>query len=695
MINIFIASIILAIWAVVLFIEKSIGLSMLLFAVPFTFFLINILEKNNKIVNKKAKLLIIPIVLLSSTYFIYNNSFFNTLNLLVIPLLVIFMIWQLFDENIEIKFSLIGKIFGMLLTPLNLFSEAFTKTKQELKEKYKASKQYKNNENIKKVIRAILITLPVILVVIALLSSADQAFGNIFKQIFYWIQTAINQMQISVILIKIISAIIAFIYLLGGFYFVSHKYVKNEQDTEKTTKSKDIFTMKIMLGSLNVIYFIFCIIQLRALFINDVSINYAEYARQGFFQLMIVSIINLVTILYAKKNDKKSKYISIMCVIMVAFTFIILISSAYRMYLYESAYGYTLLRLLVYFSLFTEGILLIPTVMYILNKRINLKIAYFSIIIVIYLGMNFINFNKIIAKRNVDRYETTGKIDIAYMNEIMGPDTVEEEIRLFDNKNFNDITENLKKVYLRTMYNELEKERMDFRDFNISKLLAKEVIKAKLGNDLEVNQTIYELESNININTNTNTQNDSTKNKDIICGIVKKKTGNQLEISYAKDAWESLGIVNFSDNTVRNKQNINVGDWVEVSGVVSSNSITNVKSYEADMITVTTEKNYQKELKEKLLGITKLNTEIVFNYESEGGGDGYVFCSLNFGEYSSEPEAYVKINYNENTQMYLGMGRHLQSNYGIHKYEIVDVTFTKPVTDVNNINANMFEYIAD
>ena len=45
--------------------------------------------------------------------------------------------------------------------------------------------------------------------------------------------------------------------------------------------------------------------------------------------------------------------------------------------------------------------------------------------------------------------------------------------------------------------------------------------------------------------------------------------------------------------------------------------------------------------------------------------------------------------------MYLGMARHLRSNYGIQEHELVDVTFTKPVTDVNNITAKMFEFIAD
>ena len=80
MISIGMGALLFAIWLVILFLGKSIGLSMLLFSIPFSYFFVYILEKNNKIKNSKAKFLLIPILLLSSTYFIYDNSFFNSIN---------------------------------------------------------------------------------------------------------------------------------------------------------------------------------------------------------------------------------------------------------------------------------------------------------------------------------------------------------------------------------------------------------------------------------------------------------------------------------------------------------------------------------------------------------------------------------------------------------------------------------------
>ena len=241
----------------------------------------------------------------------------------------------------------------------------------------------------------------------------------------------------------------------------------------------------MILGALNVIYLIFCYIQIKSLFMRQTNINYAEYARQGFFQLMIVSLINLYTILLAKKremqDETKNKYIKIMCFAMIVFTFIILISAAYRMYLYESAYGYTFLRLLVYCILFTEAVMLIPTILYIIDKKINLPIVYFVIVMSVYICMNFANFENIIAKRNVDRYLQTGKIDLLYLEMDTGTDAIKQIVRILDaNENEVGIKPETRR-YLQEMYFDLESEGMDFRDFNLSKILAKKKISEKLG----------------------------------------------------------------------------------------------------------------------------------------------------------------------------------------------------------------------
>ena len=482
MMNIFIGALLLSIWCVTLFFGKSIGLSMLLFVVPLTYYIIHILENNNKIENPKAKVLIIPITLLASTYFLYNNSLFNTLNIFIIPTLIVIMVLALFKETFNLNISTGIKIFDVFFTPIMFFGETFEKLTRLFEEKCKINIDSKKDKKIKTVIKSIFITIPIALVIILLLSSADEIFGDIFINIFRWIIRAILNIKVSSIFVRIVLTICVFAYLLCLFDYIVSRYKKEEKE-EVCNKPKENFTIKMILTVLNFIYLIFCYIQIKSLFMRNVEINYAQYARQGFFQLMIVSVINLVTILISKKNEnvenkKENKFINIMCILMIAFTFIILISSAVRMYFYESAYGYTTLRLLVYVILATEAILLIPTIMFVIDKKINLVKTYFTVILSAYVITNMANINDIITKRNVSRYLDTEKLDLYYLKHEIGIDCIPEISGLLEIEEamgHRDIhTEIIE--YINDEVSKLESENMDFRDFNISKMFIKWII---------------------------------------------------------------------------------------------------------------------------------------------------------------------------------------------------------------------------
>lgn len=478
--DIFIGALIFSVWSVTLFFGKKIGLSMLLFAIPITFFIIHILEENKKEIDTKAKILVVPITLLAGAYCIFNNDFFNKLNILVIPLLVIYMILELLKDKIEINLRLIGKIIELALFPLNYIGINFGKLKVYFEVNYNIDKE-KNNQG-KELLKGIIIIFPIVLIIICLLASADMVFGNIVSSILKMIIKTSGVIDFTDITVRMMLIFFAFVYFMCFFDYIVSRY-EIETDSEEVKAKGNDYAIKMVLGILNVIYLIFCIIQIKSLFLKDVNINYAEYARRGFFQLMWVSLINLVTILIAKKAEKRegNTYIVSMCLVMILFTFIILVSSAVRMYYYESAYGYTLLRLLVYCSLFTEAILLVPTIMYVMDVNIDLIRTYIAIITTIYVGMNFMNFDNMIAKKNIDRYFETGKIDMFYLENHIGTDAIKQMVRLLEIEPENDMVKHKAEQYLVNTYKELKENSMDFRDFNFSKFNAKELIEEKIN----------------------------------------------------------------------------------------------------------------------------------------------------------------------------------------------------------------------
>lgn len=205
---------------------------MLLFIVPLTYYLIYILKKNKKIENPKAKILIIPIVLLASTYFIFNNSFFNDINRLAIPILLALMIMGLFNEKIKMNLDFIGKILGLCIVPISFIGETFEKLTKCLKGKLKLNIDARNEAEIKKVIKAIFITLPIVLVIIILLSSADAIFGDIFVNILEKAIRGISKIKMSTVLARVILIICAFVYMLCFFDYITSRYKKDDEIEE-------------------------------------------------------------------------------------------------------------------------------------------------------------------------------------------------------------------------------------------------------------------------------------------------------------------------------------------------------------------------------------------------------------------------------------------------------------------------------
>ena len=249
----------------------------------------------------------------------------------------------------------------------------------------------------------------------------------------------------------------------------------------------------MILVSLNIIYLVFCYIQIKSLFMRNTTLNYAHYARQGFFQLMVVSIINLVTILIAKKRENKNesktnKFINYMSLIMIIFTFIIVISAGVRMYFYENAYGYTLLRILVYFALITETILIMPTFVFICNDKFSPWKTYFVVITVMYLVMNFSNINQIIAKQNVDRYLQNPKseIDVMYLMKT-NTDGIEELIKLYKQIE-NPILKQRLERYFVSLKIQLEQEKDNLLEWNYSRWKARNLLQnIEIPENLEYN----------------------------------------------------------------------------------------------------------------------------------------------------------------------------------------------------------------
>nr|MBP7222057.1 DUF4173 domain-containing protein [Sedimentibacter sp.] len=291
----------------------------------------------------------------------------------------------------------------------------------------------------------IAISLPSVIFLVMMLSNADMVFNNSFIIFNNWLKKLFEFINIY----KIVIGAFAGLYLFGHLYSALIKDEKifniiNEKTYGANIKG-DVLVFNILLISILIVYTIFIIIQFKYLFSSGElpnGLNYSEYARRGFLELVLLSILNIALILlttyllrdkiYVNKS-KWSLFTKFMLIYLCVITGILLISSYYRMYLYDSAYGFTRLRVIVYIFLIFEAIGLLATLVYIARHNFNILTVYTAVFLAFYLTLNLVKIDELISRRNIDMYlrGQAEDIDIDYLM-TLSPDALPQIMRLTD-----------------------------------------------------------------------------------------------------------------------------------------------------------------------------------------------------------------------------------------------------------------------
>ncbi len=157
------------------------------------------------------------------------------------------------------------------------------------------------------------------------------------------------------------------------------------------------------------------------------GLTYAEYVHQGFGQLVVATLLMLVTIAVAvrrapRETPRERQVLRLMLGALCLLTLVVVASALYRMSLYQEAYGYTVLRVLVdAFELWLGLLVVLVMVAGIRLSGAWLPRAALVSGAVFLLVLGLANPEGWVAQRNIDRYFETGKIDVNYL-ESLGPD---------------------------------------------------------------------------------------------------------------------------------------------------------------------------------------------------------------------------------------------------------------------------------
>lgn len=110
-------------------------------------------------------------------------------------------------------------------------------------------------------------------------------------------------------------------------------------------------TATAFLGTIALLFAVFVGFQVAYLFgggdtVSAVGVGYAEYARRGFFELLAVAAITAaILFLLDLATERRTREYAAAALVLVALTGVLLISSVYRLDLYQREYGWSELRL--------------------------------------------------------------------------------------------------------------------------------------------------------------------------------------------------------------------------------------------------------------------------------------------------------------------------------------------------------------
>ncbi|MDH2415325.1 DUF4153 domain-containing protein [Nocardioides sp. CER19] len=151
------------------------------------------------------------------------------------------------------------------------------------------------------------------------------------------------------------------------------------------------------------------------------GLTYAEYVHQGFGQLTVATALTLLVIgAAARKAPRETAsdrlWIRVALGALCALTLVVVASALYRMHLYQEAYGFTRLRLLVdVFEGWLGVVILLVAATGIALRGWWLPRAALLTGTAALLALAAVNPDAWIAQRNLDRYADTGKVDWTYL----------------------------------------------------------------------------------------------------------------------------------------------------------------------------------------------------------------------------------------------------------------------------------------
>ena len=265
---------------------------------------------------------------------------------------------------------------------------------------------------------AVLSTLGVI-VFGALFASGDAIFAT-------WVSAVVPDVRGSLVLRLFVAVAVAGIVLAVAYLALNPPSV---DPTVVRRPAQHRFEWLAPVLLVDVVFVLFLAAQAAAFFGGHdyvrraTGLTYAGYVHQGFAQLTLATALTLLVVWAAARkagaeaSDRRwlQASLGVLCLL----TLVVVASALHRMDLYQDAYGFTRLRLLVDVFEAWLGLLVVAVLVAGLAPRGG-WVPRFALLSAasLLLGLAVANPDAWIARHNLERYEATGKVDLYYLGQL-------------------------------------------------------------------------------------------------------------------------------------------------------------------------------------------------------------------------------------------------------------------------------------
>lgn len=352
----------------------------------------------------------VPVLLLLLCFLFYDNLTLRALNVLILLFLIPLNLSYLAGRNEYAFFcagSLLDGLKALFVFPFSNFGRAFSMP-------FARGRHSRQTSAVLKALVGILLISPVAIVVTLLLMSSDQRFSNVISDGLRLIGT--NWMpNVGKLLLAVLLTCPAY-----GFYYALRYGTHNPQthgfELSKRLRLVDVPVVNSALWVVCMIYLLYISTQISYFFSAFVMrlpsgiSTYSEYARRGFFELTAVCAINFfliaVAMLFSKRSGNtlyRASRITIFALSVL--TLMLILTAGSKMFMYIQKQGMTPLR--VYTSAFM--LFLLAVFVFLIIKMFTDKFNFLRssaiAAIVLYLGLNFMNPDAMIAHHNLALYQ--------------------------------------------------------------------------------------------------------------------------------------------------------------------------------------------------------------------------------------------------------------------------------------------------